>query len=77
MDAIEQPEGQIMASARTLDPIVIDLTRRAAAARGYAPARQPRRAPPVNRLVRMGITTAAVSVATLLGLLFYGAVLGF
>ena len=67
-----------MATVRIFGQNVTELTRRAEAARGYAPARlssNPGRQ--LRRLLLVFLTAMGVSFLSLVGLLFYGAVLGF
>lgn len=67
-----------MATVRIFDQNVTELSRRAEAARGYAPARFPSRpGHSLRRLLLIFVTTTGVSLLSLIGLLFYGAILGF
>ena len=67
-----------MNPTRTSDLDFAELARRAEAARGFAPVRALRQAPrSMRRLILLLATAAGMSLATLVGLLFYGAVLGF
>ncbi|MGH6880040.1 MULTISPECIES: hypothetical protein [Hypericibacter] len=67
-----------MATVRIFGLESTELNRRAEAARGYAPVRDPV-SPGQNlrRLLLIFVTTTGVSLLSLIGLLFYGAVLGF
>lgn len=67
-----------MASVRIFGLESTELNRRADAARGYAPVRdQESPGPNLRRLLLIFVTTTGVSLLSLIGLLFYGAVLGF
>lgn len=67
-----------MATLRIFGQNVTELTRRADAARGYAPSRLPSNpGHQLRRLLLVFVTAMAVSFLSLVGLLFYGAILGF
>jgi hypothetical protein len=67
-----------MATVRIFGHELTELSRRAEAARGYAPARFPSSpGQQIKRILVIFATTASVSLLSLIGLLFYGAILGF
>jgi hypothetical protein len=67
-----------MATVRTFGHELTELGRRAEAARGYAPAHPPSSpGQQIKRILVIFATTTGVSFMALIGLLFYGAVLGF
>jgi hypothetical protein len=71
-------EEAIMATVRIFGQDLSDLTRRTEAARGDAPARLPENPGHLLRhLLLIFALTAGVSLLSLVGLLFYGAILGF
>jgi len=72
------PEETIMATVRIFGLESTELNRRAEAARGYAPVRYPESSGHnLRRLLLIFVTTTGVSLLSLIGLLFYGAILGF
>ena len=67
-----------MATVRTFGHELTELSRRAEAARGYAPTHLPSSpGQQIRRILVIFATTTGVSLLALIGLLFYGAVLGF
>jgi hypothetical protein len=71
-------EEAIMATVRIFGQDLSDLTRRTEAARGYAPARLPENpGHQLRHLLLIFGTTIGVSLLSLIGLLFYGAILDF
>jgi hypothetical protein len=67
-----------MATLRIFGQDLSDLSRRADAARGYAPARLPDNpSHQLRHLLLIFGTTIGVSLLSLIGLLFYGAILDF
>jgi hypothetical protein len=67
-----------MATVRIFGHGMTELRRRAEAARGYAPAHPPSsRGQQIKRILLIFGTATGVSFLALIGLLFYGAVLGF
>jgi hypothetical protein len=67
-----------MATIRIFGQELTELGRRAEAARGFAPARFPSGpGQQIKRLLLIFATTTGVSLLALIGLLFYGAILGF
>jgi hypothetical protein len=67
-----------MATVRIFGQDLSDLTRRTEAARGYAPARlRDTSGHQLRHLLLIFAVTTGVSLLSLVGLLFYGAILGF